>query len=64
MFLHRDFPKKQDGEDTTKVVKSAKTELIIAKNRQGATGSCDLIFKGTQSVFVSEGSIEKKKQGE
>ena len=64
MFLHRDFPKKQDGEDTTKVVKSAKTELIIAKNRQGATGSCDLIFKGAQSVFVSEGSIEKRKQGE
>ena len=64
MFLHRDTPKKQEGEDTTKVVKSAKTELIIAKNRQGATGSCDLIFKGSQSVFVSEGSIEKKKQGE
>ena len=64
MFLHRDTPKKQEGEDTTKVVKSAKTELIIAKNRQGATGSCDLIFKGAQSVFVSEGSIEKRKQGE
>lgn len=64
MFLHRDTPKKQEGEDTTKVVKSAKTELIIAKNRQGATGSCNLIFKGTQSVFVSEGSLENKKQGE
>ena len=64
MFLHRDVPKKQEGEDTTKVVRSAKTELIIAKNRQGATGSCNLIFKGTQSVFVSEGSIDKKKQGE
>ena len=64
MFLHRDTPKKQEGEDTTKVVKSAKTELIIAKNRQGATGSCGLIFKGAQSVFVSEGSIDKKKQGE
>lgn len=64
MFLHRETPKKQEGEDTTKVVKSAKTELIIAKNRQGATGSCNLIFKGSQSVFVSEGSIEKKKQGE
>lgn len=64
MFLHRDTPKKQEGEDTTKVVKSAKTELIIAKNRQGATGSCNLIFKGTQSVFMSEGSLEKKKQGE
>lgn len=64
MFLHREIPKKQDGEDTTKIVKSAKTELIIAKNRQGATGSCSLIFKGTQSVFMSEGSLEKKKQGE
>ncbi len=64
MFLHRETPKKQEGEDTTKVVKSAKTELIIAKNRQGATGSCGLIFKGAQSVFVGEGSFEKKKQGE
>jgi len=64
MFLHRETPKKQEGEDTTRVVKSAKTELIIAKNRQGATGSCNLIFKGAQSVFVSEGSIEKRKQGE
>lgn len=64
MFLHREIPKKQDGEDTTKVVRSAKTELIVAKNRQGITDSCNLIFKGAQSVFVSEGSIDKKKQGE
>ncbi len=63
MFLHRDTPKKEEGEDTTKVVKSAKTELIIAKNRQGVTGSVNLIFKGAQSVFVSEGSMERKKQG-
>ena len=48
------------GPDTTE----KQIELIIAKNRQGATGSCNLIFKGTQSVFVSEGSIDKKKQGE
>lgn len=64
MFLHREVPKKQEGEDTTRVVRSAKTELIIAKNRQGITDSCNLIFKGAQSVFVSEGSLEKKKQGE
>ncbi len=64
MFLHRDTPKKQEGEDTTKVFRSAKTELIVAKNRQGSTGSVNLIFKGAQSVFASEGSIEKKNQGE
>ena len=64
MFLHRDAPKKEEGVDTTKVVKSAKTELIVAKNRQGITDSVNLIFKGAQSVFVSEGSMEKKKQGE
>ena len=60
----RNFPKKEEGVDTTKVVKSAKTELIVAKNRQGITDSVNLIFKGAQSVFVSEGSMEKKKQGE
>ena len=64
MFLHRDAPKKEAGEDTTRIIKSAKTELIIAKNRQGITDSVNLIFKGAQSVFVSEGSMEKKKQGE
>lgn len=64
MFLHREVPKKEEGDDTTKRVRSAKTELIIAKNRQGMTGSCNLIFKGANSVFVSEGSIEKKKQGD
>ena len=64
MFLHRETPKKEEGVDTTKVVKSAKTELIVAKNRQGVTDSVNLIFKGAQSVFVSEGSMEKKKQGE
>lgn len=64
MFLHRDTPKKQEGEDTTKVFRSAKTELIIAKNRQGTTGSVPLIFKGAQSIFVSDGSLENKNQGE
>ncbi len=64
MFLHRDTPKKQEGEDTTKVFRSAKTELIIAKNRQGTTGSVPLIFKGSQSIFVSDGSLENKNQGE
>jgi replicative DNA helicase len=52
MFLHRDIPKKDDGNpDTTRVVHSAKTEVIIAKNRQGMTGSFNLIFKGANSVF-------------
>ena len=64
MFLHREQPKKQEGEDTTKVFRNAKTELIVAKNRQGATGSVGLIFRGTTSSFVSEGSLEKKQQGE
>lgn len=54
MFLHRESPKKDDsaGPDTTKVVYSAKTELIIAKNRQGTTGRLNLIFKGASSQFV------------
>ncbi len=60
MFLHREVPKKTEGEDTTKVVHSAKTELIVAKNRQGMTGSVDLIFKGAQSQFVSEKMLDRK----
>lgn len=54
MFLHRETPKKDDGTtDTSKFVHSAKTEVIIAKNRQGMTGSFNLIFKGANSVFNS-----------
>lgn len=54
MFLHRETPKKDDGNpDTSRMVYSAKTEVIIAKNRQGMTGSFNLIFKGANSVFNS-----------
>ena len=57
MFLHRENPKKDDnvGPDTSKMVYNAKTDLIIAKNRQGRTDRITLIFKGTTSQFVEEG---------
>ena len=49
MFLHRE----QAGQDfdETKKVRNHRTELIIAKNRQGATDSINLLFKGAQSTF-------------
>lgn len=54
MFLHRDVPVNQNGDaDTTRVVTSAKTDVIIAKNRQGMTGRISLIFKGKNSLFSS-----------
>jgi replicative DNA helicase len=49
MFLYRE-PTKGD-EDTTKKYRNAKTELIVAKNRQGVTDSIFLIFKGAHSMF-------------
>jgi len=49
MFLHREQVKKE-GEVPIRV-KNHKTELIIAKNRQGATDSIFFMFKGAQSVF-------------
>jgi len=49
MFLHREQPGKEI--DETKQVRNHKTELIIAKNRQGATDSIFLLFKGAQSMF-------------
>lgn len=48
MFLHR--ANKTAG-DETKKIRSARTELIIAKNRQGVTDSIELIFKGANSQF-------------
>ncbi|MFA6843053.1 MAG: replicative DNA helicase [Bacilli bacterium] len=54
MFLYRDNPKKDlEGNDTTKQVRNAKTQLIIAKNRQGATGELTLVFNARNSVFNS-----------
>ncbi len=50
MFLHREG---SNGEDATKRVVNAKTEVIVAKNRQGMTGSFDLIFRGECSSFES-----------
>lgn len=47
MFLHREQAK---GEGERKV-RNHKTELIIAKNRQGATDSIFLMFKGALSTF-------------
>ncbi len=58
MFLHREEPKKENGEaDTSKRIFTNKTEVIIAKNRQGMTGDFKLLFKGNNSVFET---IEEK----
>ena len=51
LFLHREG---SNGEDATKKFVNSKTELIIAKNRQGMTGSFDLIFRGEYSSFESK----------
>ncbi|MFA6627008.1 MAG: replicative DNA helicase [Bacilli bacterium] len=53
MFLHRDQQSKETdvNEMNQKRLVNHNTKLIIAKNRQGATGMIDLIFKGAQSTF-------------
>lgn len=56
MFLHRDTAKAD--EDTTIRQTSKKTELIVAKNRQGMTDSIDLIFQGALSMFKAK--VDKK----
>jgi replicative DNA helicase len=47
MYLHRDQPSKDEAVQ----VRNHRTELIVAKNRQGATDSIFLLFKGAQSTF-------------
>jgi len=58
MFLHRE-PTKGD-EDTTRKYRNVKTELIVAKNRQGVTDSIFMIFKGAYSMFSSIDNAENK----
>lgn len=48
LFLHREAKKKEEEVRYT----NSKTELIIAKNRQGMTSSIDLIFRGDCSAFT------------
>ena len=50
MFLYRENDKREG--DTSKIVQSAKTKLLVAKNRQGRTGEVDLMFKGKFSQFI------------
>lgn len=49
MFLHAD----RVSEDASKKVTQRKVEVIIAKNRQGMTGSFPLLFRGDYSSFES-----------
>lgn len=49
IFLHREATK-SDEESTIRQT-NRKTELIVAKNRQGMTDSIDLIFQGGLSLF-------------
>jgi len=51
MFLHREVTKGDD--DTTKKYRNSKTDLIVAKNRQGITDAVPLIFKGAHSMYCS-----------
>lgn len=49
MFIHREQAK--DIDDTTKKYRNARTDLIVAKNRQGATGTVPMLFKGDYSRY-------------
>lgn len=53
LFLHRD----KDSEDASKRASSFKVECIVAKNRQGTTGSFELIFRGDKTSFEE---VDKK----
>lgn len=52
LFLHRD----KVNDDPSKRPSSFKVECIIAKNRQGMTGSFNLIFRGDKASFEESDS--------
>ncbi|MDD3191329.1 MAG: replicative DNA helicase [Bacilli bacterium] len=52
MFLFREQTIKGADEMNMKRASNHNTELIIAKNRQGATDTIPLLFKGAQSIFI------------
>ena len=58
LFLHRE----KTNEENAKSFRSAKTDLIIAKNRNGETKKLKLIFNGAHSKFSQ--ASEDKKEGE
>ena len=58
LFLHRE----KTNDETAKSFRSSKTDLIIAKNRNGETKKLKLIFNGAHSKFSQ--ASEDKKEGE
>lgn len=56
IFLHREGA---NIEAANKTVRSQKTKVIIAKNRQGATGDFELILRGECSSFESKKKEDK-----
>lgn len=58
LFLHRE----KTTDETAKSFRSSKTDLIIAKNRNGETKKLKLIFNGAHSKFSQ--ASEDKKEGE
>lgn len=54
LFLHNTGNKSDDTK-----FRNRKTELIIAKNRQGMTDSFYLQFRGDCSQFVSQNAIKE-----
>ncbi len=52
MFIHRP-DRSLDGTENPDVIKKDETEIIIAKNRNGAIGSFNVMFKGELSKFTN-----------
>jgi hypothetical protein len=50
IFLHRPFSMVTSGQETPEDKEN--TEIIIAKNRNGAVGSVPMLFKGDQVRFI------------
>ena len=54
MFIHRDTYHRADdfGDDESKMPPKGEAEIIVAKHRNGPTGSCNLIFLDQYTRFI------------
>ncbi len=53
MFIHRPEMTPEGKSEDGQVQKKGETEIILAKNRSGALGNFNVLFKGEQSKFVN-----------
>ena len=61
MFIYRDeyYNKSEEEDDAQKAANKGMAEVIIAKHRNGAVGTVELLFQGNITKFKNKMKVEE-----